>query len=39
VVRETIAALADTGCDELVLVPTTLDITELERLVAVMPGR
>jgi alkanesulfonate monooxygenase SsuD/methylene tetrahydromethanopterin reductase-like flavin-dependent oxidoreductase (luciferase family) len=39
VVRDSIAALADTGCDELVLVPTTLDADELERLVAVMPGR
>jgi hypothetical protein len=30
--RETVAALAETGCDELVLVPTTDDVTELDRL-------
>jgi alkanesulfonate monooxygenase SsuD/methylene tetrahydromethanopterin reductase-like flavin-dependent oxidoreductase (luciferase family) len=31
-VRDTVAALAATGCDELVLVPTTDDVTELDRL-------
>ena len=30
--RETIAALADAGCDEFVLVPTTDDVRELDRL-------
>ena len=30
--RETVAALAETGCDEFVLVPTTDDIAELDRL-------
>jgi alkanesulfonate monooxygenase SsuD/methylene tetrahydromethanopterin reductase-like flavin-dependent oxidoreductase (luciferase family) len=31
-IRETFAALSETGCDEVVLVPTTADITELDRL-------
>ena len=35
--RETIAALGETGCNELVLVPTTLDIAELDRLLALLP--
>jgi len=30
--RETLAAVAETGCDEFVLVPTTDDVTELDRL-------
>jgi alkanesulfonate monooxygenase SsuD/methylene tetrahydromethanopterin reductase-like flavin-dependent oxidoreductase (luciferase family) len=30
--RDVVAALAETGCDELVLVPTTDDVTELDRL-------
>ena len=30
--REAVAALAETGCDEFVLVPTTDDPTELDRL-------
>jgi hypothetical protein len=30
--RETVAALAETGCDEFVLVPTTDDPRELDRL-------
>jgi alkanesulfonate monooxygenase SsuD/methylene tetrahydromethanopterin reductase-like flavin-dependent oxidoreductase (luciferase family) len=34
VVRETLAALRETGCHEVVLVPTTTDITELDRLLA-----
>jgi alkanesulfonate monooxygenase SsuD/methylene tetrahydromethanopterin reductase-like flavin-dependent oxidoreductase (luciferase family) len=32
--RDTFAALEETGCNEFVLVPTTLDITELDRLLA-----
>jgi alkanesulfonate monooxygenase SsuD/methylene tetrahydromethanopterin reductase-like flavin-dependent oxidoreductase (luciferase family) len=36
VVRETLAALAATGCDEVVLVPTTTDISELDRLLAAL---
>jgi alkanesulfonate monooxygenase SsuD/methylene tetrahydromethanopterin reductase-like flavin-dependent oxidoreductase (luciferase family) len=32
--QETFAALRETGCDEVVLVPTTLDIAELDRLLA-----
>lgn len=32
--RETLAALSETGCDEVVLVPTTSDISELDRLLA-----
>jgi len=31
--RETVAALTETGCQELVLVPTSTDIAELDRLV------
>src|SRR5262249_5157048 len=34
VIRETLQALAETGCDEVVLVPTTDDVTELDRLLA-----
>jgi alkanesulfonate monooxygenase SsuD/methylene tetrahydromethanopterin reductase-like flavin-dependent oxidoreductase (luciferase family) len=34
VMRETLAALSETGCHEVVLVPTTTDITELDRLLA-----
>ncbi|MGZ6980191.1 MAG: LLM class flavin-dependent oxidoreductase [Acidimicrobiia bacterium] len=37
--RETVAALRETGCDELVLVPTTTDISELDRLLAVVASR
>ncbi len=37
VVRETVAALAETGADELVLVPTTDDVAELDRLIAAVP--
>ena len=36
VVRETIAALEATGCDEFVLVPTTFDVEEIDRLLAVL---
>jgi alkanesulfonate monooxygenase SsuD/methylene tetrahydromethanopterin reductase-like flavin-dependent oxidoreductase (luciferase family) len=36
--NETIAALADAGCDELVLVPTTDDVTELDRLEGALAG-
>jgi hypothetical protein len=36
VLRETVAAIADTGCDELILVPTTDDVTEIDRLLAVL---
>jgi alkanesulfonate monooxygenase SsuD/methylene tetrahydromethanopterin reductase-like flavin-dependent oxidoreductase (luciferase family) len=36
VLRDTVAAIAETGCDELILVPTTDDITEIDRLVAVL---
>jgi alkanesulfonate monooxygenase SsuD/methylene tetrahydromethanopterin reductase-like flavin-dependent oxidoreductase (luciferase family) len=32
VIRETIGAIAGTGCDELILVPTTDDISEIDRL-------
>jgi sirohydrochlorin ferrochelatase len=32
--RETFAALTETGCNEVVLVPTTVDIAELDRLIA-----
>jgi alkanesulfonate monooxygenase SsuD/methylene tetrahydromethanopterin reductase-like flavin-dependent oxidoreductase (luciferase family) len=34
--RETLTALRATGCDELVLVPSTLDLGELDRLLAVV---
>ncbi len=34
--RETLDALGETGCQELVLVPTTTDIAELDRLLAVI---
>ncbi|HZJ28283.1 MAG TPA: LLM class flavin-dependent oxidoreductase [Acidimicrobiia bacterium] len=34
--RETISALADLGCDELVFAPTTDDPTEVDRLVAAL---
>jgi alkanesulfonate monooxygenase SsuD/methylene tetrahydromethanopterin reductase-like flavin-dependent oxidoreductase (luciferase family) len=37
--RDAIEALTATGADELVLVPTTLDVAELDRLVAAMPDR
>ena len=36
VLRETIAAIAGTGCDELILVPTTDDVTEIDRLLTVL---
>jgi alkanesulfonate monooxygenase SsuD/methylene tetrahydromethanopterin reductase-like flavin-dependent oxidoreductase (luciferase family) len=36
VIRETIAAIAETGCDEFVLVPTTYDVAEIDRLLAVL---
>jgi alkanesulfonate monooxygenase SsuD/methylene tetrahydromethanopterin reductase-like flavin-dependent oxidoreductase (luciferase family) len=32
--RENLAELRQTGCDEVVLVPTTTDITEIDRLLA-----
>jgi uroporphyrinogen-III synthase len=32
VLRETITAITETGCDELILVPTTADIAEIDRL-------
>ena len=31
-IRETVAALADVGCDEFILVPTTADVAEIDRL-------
>ena len=31
-IRESVDALAGSGCDEFVLVPTTDDVTELDRL-------
>ena len=34
--RETLAALSETGCHEVVLVPTTFAIAELDRLLAVL---
>ncbi len=34
--REALAALRETGCDEVVLVPTTTDISELDRLLAAL---
>ena len=37
--RETLTALRATGCDELVLVPTTLDLTELDRLLDAMDAK
>ncbi len=37
--RETFAALRETGCDEVVLVPTTLDIEDLDRLLAVIASQ
>jgi alkanesulfonate monooxygenase SsuD/methylene tetrahydromethanopterin reductase-like flavin-dependent oxidoreductase (luciferase family) len=36
ILRETIAAIAETGCDELILVPTSGDLTEIDRLLAVL---
>ena len=36
--REAVAALAETGCDEFVLVPTTDDRTELDRLERALDG-
>ncbi len=36
VLREVVAALAETGCDECILVPTTDDPTELDRLTAAL---
>jgi alkanesulfonate monooxygenase SsuD/methylene tetrahydromethanopterin reductase-like flavin-dependent oxidoreductase (luciferase family) len=36
VLRETVAAIADTGCDELILVPTTDDVTEIDRLLTAL---
>jgi alkanesulfonate monooxygenase SsuD/methylene tetrahydromethanopterin reductase-like flavin-dependent oxidoreductase (luciferase family) len=39
VMRDTIAALRETGCNELVLVPTTFDIAELDRLLEVVTER
>jgi sirohydrochlorin ferrochelatase len=38
-IREALAALEDTGCNEVVLVPTTTDIAELDRLLAVLGSR
>jgi hypothetical protein len=34
--RDNLAALRETGCDEVVLVPTTVDIADLDRLLAVL---
>lgn len=34
--RETVAAIAETGCDELILVPTTDDVTEIDRLLTAL---
>jgi alkanesulfonate monooxygenase SsuD/methylene tetrahydromethanopterin reductase-like flavin-dependent oxidoreductase (luciferase family) len=34
--RETVGAIAETGCDELILVPTTNDITEIDRLLSAL---
>ena len=34
VVRETLAALRETGADEVILVPTTGDVREIDRLLA-----
>lgn len=34
VLRDTLAALRETGCDEVVLVPTTGETTEIDRLIA-----
>ena len=31
-IRDAVSALADVGCDEFVLVPTTADLTEIDRL-------
>ncbi len=31
-IRDAVAALADVGCDEFVLVPTTADVSEIDRL-------
>jgi alkanesulfonate monooxygenase SsuD/methylene tetrahydromethanopterin reductase-like flavin-dependent oxidoreductase (luciferase family) len=36
VLRDTVAAIAETGCDELILVPTTDNVTEIDRLLAVL---
>jgi len=36
VLRERVAAIADTGCDELILVPTTDDVAEIDRLLAAL---
>ena len=36
VLRDTLAALRETGCDEVVLVPTTTDISEIDRLLAAL---
>jgi alkanesulfonate monooxygenase SsuD/methylene tetrahydromethanopterin reductase-like flavin-dependent oxidoreductase (luciferase family) len=36
VLRETIAAIGETGCDELILVPTTDDVSEIDRLLAAL---
>ena len=36
VLRETVAAIAETGCDELILVPTTDDVSEVDRLLAAL---
>jgi alkanesulfonate monooxygenase SsuD/methylene tetrahydromethanopterin reductase-like flavin-dependent oxidoreductase (luciferase family) len=35
-IRETFAALSEAGCHEIVLVPTTADIAELDRLLAAL---
>jgi hypothetical protein len=34
--RETLAALRETGCDEFILVPTTSDVREIDRVLAVL---
>jgi alkanesulfonate monooxygenase SsuD/methylene tetrahydromethanopterin reductase-like flavin-dependent oxidoreductase (luciferase family) len=36
VLRETLAALRETGCDEVVLVPTTDDVREIDRLLTAL---
>jgi alkanesulfonate monooxygenase SsuD/methylene tetrahydromethanopterin reductase-like flavin-dependent oxidoreductase (luciferase family) len=34
--RDTIVAIGETGCDELILVPTTDDVTEIDRLLTAL---
>jgi alkanesulfonate monooxygenase SsuD/methylene tetrahydromethanopterin reductase-like flavin-dependent oxidoreductase (luciferase family) len=35
--RDAVCAIADLGCDELILVPTTLDVDELDRVADLLP--